>query len=332
MSNRNLHRRDFVLSSALAGLVGAAPSVFAQAAAYPSKQAKIICGFAPGGGTDVLGRMAAQELSQKLGQPFVVENRTGAGGNIATLAVTNASPDGYTLLVTTVGQLVVSPHTDVSLKFNPLTDLRHITMLAEGDLILVVHADVPARNIQEFMSLAKKNPGKYNYGTAGAGSNLHLFTEYFMMIAGLDVQPVHYRGGAALTPDLLNGQVQVSLNGIYSFENYIKAGKLRPLLVMGKNREPKIPDVPTAREIGMPELEVCTNWFGLHAPAKTPTPIINQLNTVLVDYLKTDAVRDKLANMGMRQMGDTPEGFNARIAQDYKTFGEVAKKAKIQLN
>lgn len=204
-------------------------------------------------------------------------------------------------------------------------------MIGEGDYILAIHADVPAKNIQEFIALAKKHPGKFNYGTAGAGSNLHLFTEYFMMTAGIDVQAVHYRGGSALTPDLLSGQVQVSLNGIHAFDTYFKQGKLRPLLVFGKQREAKIPDVPTAREIGMGELEVCTNWFGFHAPAKTPDGIIKVLNDATVSYLNSDAAQQKLAAMGMRSMGDTPEAFNARLDKDFRLFGDVARKAKIQV-
>lgn len=330
MHEHRFDRRRFLAASAAAGLGLAAPSAFAQGA-YPNRAVKIVVGFAPGGATDVLARLVAQGLSDALGQPFVVENKSGAGGNIATLAVVSAPADGYTLLVTTMGQTVVSPHTDPSLKFDPMKELRHITMIAEGDYILAVHADVPAKNIQEFIALAKKNPGKFNYGTAGAGSNLHLFTEYFMMTAGIDVQAVHYRGGTALTPDLLSGQVQVSLNGIHAFDTYFKQGKLRPLLVFGKQREPKIPDVPTAREIGMAQLEVCTNWFGFHAPAKTPDPIIKTLNEATVAYLNSDAAKQKLAAMGMRSMGDTPEAFYARLEKDFKLFGEVARKANIQV-
>ena len=327
----NLNRRAFVALTA--GIAGGLLVKGAQGqAGFPAKPGKVIVGFAPGGATDILGRLAAQAISEKLGQPFVVENRSGAGGNIATLAVVSAPPDGHTLLATTCGQIVVSPHTDPSLKFDPMKDLKHITMIAEGDFILAVHPAVPANTIQEFIALAKKNPGKYNYGTAGAGSNLHLFTEYFLMAAGINVQAVHYRGGAALTPDLLSGQIQVSLNGIHAFDSYFKQGKLKPLLVIGKQREPRIPDIPTAREIGMPQLEVCTNWFGLHAPAATPEPVIRLLNASVVDHLKTEPVKEKLSGMGMRAMADTPENFAARLAVDSKIFADVAKKANIQIS
>ncbi len=331
MTRQHVDRRRFLMASAATGLVYALPSANAQSG-YPNKPVKVIVGFAPGGATDILARLVAQGLTEKLGQPFVVENKSGAGGNIATTAVVSAPPDGYTLLVTTVGQVVISPHTDPTLKFDPIKDLRHITMIGEGDYVLAVNADVPARTIQEFIALAKKNPGKYNYATAGAGSNLHLFTEWFMMTAGIDVQAVHYRGGTALMPDLLSGQVQVSVNGIYSFDTYFKSGKLRPLVVIGKNREPRIPDIPTVREIGMGELEVCTNWFGLHAPALTPDPIVKLLNETTIAYLKTDVAQQKLAGLAMRSMGDTPAAFEARIARDYKLFGEVARKAKIQMS
>jgi tripartite-type tricarboxylate transporter receptor subunit TctC len=260
----------------------------------------------------------------------VVENKTGAGGNIATTFVAKSPPDGYTLLVSSVGQTVVSPHTDSTLQVDPLKELAHITMLAEGDLLLGVHTDVPVKTIQEFIAYAKKNPGKLNYATAGAGSNLHLFTEYFMMTAGIDVQAIHYRGGAAMTPDLMSGQVQISLNGVYALDPYFKAGKMRPLVVLGKQREPRFPDVPTVSEIGMPQLAVCTNWFGLHAPAATPAPIIQTLYEATAAYLNSEAPRAKITGMGMRVGGDTPQAFTARIAQDHKIFGEVARKAKIQ--
>jgi tripartite-type tricarboxylate transporter receptor subunit TctC len=331
MTVKRFDRREFLRASGALGLAAASPPGLGQPA-YPVKPVKIVVGFAAGGGTDVLARMAAQGLSERLGQPFVVENRSGAGGNIATTAVAGAPPDGYTLLVTSVGQVVVSPHTDPTLKVDPVKDLVHITMIGEGDYILAVHTDVPAKDIHEFIALAKQHPGRYNYGTAGAGSNLHLFTEYFMMTAGIQVQPVHYRGGAALTPDLLSGQIHVSLNGIHALDTHIKAGKLRPLLVLGKEREPRVPNVPTAREIGMGQLEVCTNWFGMHAPAGTPAPVVTTLNEAVLAQLRTAAAKEKLAGMGMRPMGDTPQAFSARIASDYKRFGEVARKANIQLS
>ncbi|MFO1398910.1 MAG: tripartite tricarboxylate transporter substrate binding protein [Burkholderiales bacterium] len=329
MSVRPLSRRSFLHTAGAAGLGTLVPSL-ARAQAYPAKPVKIVVGFAAGGGTDVLARLDAQGLADKLGQPFVVENKTGAGGNIATTFVAKSPADGYTLLVSSVGQTVVSPHTDRTLQVDPLKDLAHITMLAEGDLLLGVHTDVPVKTIQEFIAYAKQNPGKLNYATAGAGSNLHLFTEYFMMTAGVDVQAVHYRGGTAMTPDLMSGQVQISLNGVYALDPYFRAGKLRPLVVLGRQREPRFPDVPTCTEIGMPQLAVCTNWFGLHAPAGTPEPIVQALYETTAAYLKSDGPRTKITGMGMRIGGDIPQAFTARIAQDYKVFGEVARRANVQ--
>lgn len=330
MSRHRNPRREFMVAAGAASAGLLVPSL-ARAQAYPSKPVKVIVGFAAGGGTDVLGRLLAQGLNERLGQPFVVENRTGAGGNIATMAVVNAPADGYTLLVTTVGQTVVSPHTDPTLKIDPRKELTHIAMIGEGDYILAVHVDVPVKDVREFIAYAKKNPGKLNYATAGAGSNLHLFSEYFMMTAGVDVQAVHYRGGAAMTPDLMSGQVQLSLNGIHALDPYFKAGKLKPLVVIGRQREPKFPEIPTCADIGMPELAVCTNWFGFHAPAGTPAPIIATLSEATIAVLKGEAVRAKMAGMGMRVIGDTPEAFTARIDSDYKLFGEVARKAKVQV-
>ena len=330
MNERKWSRRDVLLAGTGLGMGMAFPSM-ARAQAYPTKPVKVEVGFSPGGLTDVLARMVAQGLSDKLGGQFVVENKTGNAGNIATTFVAKAAPDGYTLLVSSVGQIAVSPHTDPSMQVDPVKELAHITMIGEGDFVLAINPEVPAKDIREFIALVKKNPGKYFYGDSGAGGNLHLYTEYFLMQAGLDVQPVHYRGGTALMPDFLSNRVQISLNSYPVTEAHIKAGKLRPLLVIGKQREPQLPNVPTASEIGMSELAVCTNWFGVHTTKGTPEPIIKTLNETIVAFLKTDAAREKLIASGIRPVGDTPQAFGARIAADYQTFGAVARKAKIKI-
>jgi len=322
-------RRRFLLASGATGAGLALPSL-AQQQAYPTKPVKVVVGFAAGGGSDIIARLLSQGLNERLGQPFVVENKSGAGGNIATSFVIKSPPDGYNLLLTSVGQVVVNPHTDSSLQGDPVKELSHITMIAEGDLILGVHVDVPVTNIQEFIAYAKSNPGKLNYGTTGAGSNIHAFMEYFLMAAGIKVEAIHYRGGAAMSADVMSGQVQVALNGLHSLDAYFKAGKMRPLLVIGKQREQRFPDVPTCSDIGMPQLSVCTNWFGLHAPVATPAPVVGALWDATAAVLKTDAVREKLSSMGLRIVGDSSREFTARIERDYVLFGDVVKKAKVR--
>ncbi|MDO9402536.1 MAG: tripartite tricarboxylate transporter substrate binding protein [Polaromonas sp.] len=328
-------RRDFIQAAGAAGLAGAAagvaPLAYAQSvAAWPNKPIKFVVGFAPGGLADNLPRLIAPAMSERLGQQIIIENRTGAAGNLATTFVAKAPPDGYNILATSVGQIVVSPHTSASLSVNPLTDLKHISMIGEGDQILNINAAVPAQTLAEFIALAKKAPGTMFYGDAGAGGSLHLYLEYFKMLAGIDLQPVHYRGTSHLLPDFLTNRVQLSLNGYPAIEGYIREGKLRPLMLVGRQRDPRMPGVPTAAEAGFKPMEACSNWFGLHAPKDTPDAIVQRLHAALVDALKTDAVKAGLATNAIRAVGDTPQAFTSRIAADYEAFGKVARSAKIQ--
>ncbi len=328
---KNLHsltRRSLLRTVGAAGVSAALPALSA-AQSYPSKPIRFVVGFAPGGLADAMPRLVAPHMSERLGQQIIVENRTGAAGNLATTFVAKSAPDGYNILATSVGQIVISPHTS-SLAVNPLTDLRHISMMGEGDQILNINAAVPAQNLAEFIALARKNPGTMFYGDAGAGGSLHLYLEYFKLLAGIDLQPVHYRGTSQLMPDYLSNRVQMSLNGYPAIEAYITQGKLRPLMLIGKRRDPRLPLVPTAAEAGFKPLEACSNWFGLHAPKGTPDAIVSRLHEALGEALATDAVKAGLANMAIRGVGDTPQAFTARIASDHEAFGKVARTARIQ--
>jgi tripartite-type tricarboxylate transporter receptor subunit TctC len=331
MDSTQWSRRGFVRATALASAGLALPGL-GRAQDYPAKPVKLNVGFSAGGLTDVLARLTATSLGEKLGQSAIVENKTGAAGNLATEFVAKAPADGYNLLFSSVGQVVVSPHTYSDMRVNPVSDLSHISMIGEGDLILTVNSQVPAQNIQEFIALVKKNPEKIFFADSGAGGNLHLYMEYFNMLAGLKMTGVHYRGTAQLMPDFLSNQVQMSLNALPAIETYIKEGKLRPLLIVGKQREPKLPNVPTAAEAGLKPLEVCTNWFGLHGPKNLPAPVRLKLRSALVEALKTDAMKAGLATQSIRAVGDTETAFAARIASDYEAFAKVARAARIQVN
>ncbi len=299
-------------------------------AAWPNKPIKLTVGFSPGGVTDGLPRMYGPALSEKLGVPVVVENRVGVAGNIATTYVAKQAPDGYNLLASGVGQLVVLPHTS-NLEINPLTELTHITMVGDGDQVLSVAADVPAKNIAEFVAYAKKNPGKVFWGDAGAGGNQHLYLEYFRSLAGLEMEAVHYKGGGPMMIDLLSNRVQFSLNALALVEPHIIAGKLRPLMVVANKRNPKIPDVPTVAEAGFKPMEACSNWMGLHAPKGTPDAIVQTIYKALSEAMQTEAVKTGLAKMGMYPVMSTPQQFAARIANDYELFGKVAKASNIRV-
>lgn len=299
---------------------------------YPSKPVRLNVGFSAGGLTDVLARLTATSLGDKLGQPIIIENKTGAAGNLATEFIAKAPADGYNLLFSSVGQIVVSPHTYTGMRVDPQADLSHISMIGEGDLILTVNTQVPVQTIQEFIALVKKNPEKMFYADSGAGGNLHLYMEYFNLLAGLKMTGVHYRGTAQLMPDFIGNQVQMSLNAYPAIEPYLQQGKLRALMVVGRQREAKLPNVPTCAEVGLKPLEVCTNWFGLHAPKTLPQPLRQKLRDALVEALKTDAMKAGLAIQSIRPVGDTPAAFTARIASDYEAFAKVAQAARIQVN
>lgn len=321
-------RRSFIHTAGAAAAIAALPSL-GRAQSWPNRPIKLVVGFAPGGLTDALPRLLSTPMAERLGQPVVIENKAGAAGNIATAFVAKSAPDGYTFLASGVGQIVVLPHTS-NVGVNPLTDLVHISMMGEGDQILNISSQVPAKNLVEFIALAKKFPRSMFYGDAGAGGNQHLYLEYFRMLAKIEIEGVHYRGGGPLMPDLLANRVQMSLNAPSVVEPYIAEGKLRPLMIVGKKRNPKMPDVPTAAEAGFKQLEVCSNWFGLHAPKGTPDAIVQKVHKALVESLQTDAVKAGLTSLAVQAIGDTPQAFSDRIARDYELFGKVAKDANIR--
>ncbi|MFD0668023.1 Bug family tripartite tricarboxylate transporter substrate binding protein [Ramlibacter sp. MAHUQ-53] len=331
METSDRSRRHWLRHAGAAAAALALPGL-ARAQDFPARPLKLNVGFSAGGLTDVLARLLATPMGTAIGQSVVVENKTGAAGNLATEFVAKAPADGYNLLFSSVGQIVVSPHTYTDMRVNPKNDLAHISMIGEGDLILTVSAQVPANTIQEFVALVKKNPGKLFFADSGAGGNLHLYMEYFNLLAGLQMTGVHYRGTAQLLPDLVANQVQMSLNAYPAIEGHIQQGKLRPLMVVGRQREPKLPQVPTAAEAGFKALEACTNWFGLHGPKGLPEPVRRRIQAAVQDALKTDALRAALAAQSIRPVGDGESAFSARIAVDYEAFAKVASAARIQVN
>lgn len=300
------------------------------AQAWPTRPIKIVVGFSPGGVTDAIPRLLAEPMGKILGQPVIVENKPGAGGALALPLVAQAAPDGYTLLGGGVGQIVVLPHTSANLPVNPLTDLVHISMTGEGDQYFNINATLPVKTYAEFADYARKNPGKLFYGDAGAGGNLHLYMEYFKMLSGLDIEGVHYKGGSEIMLDLISNRIQISLNTLPVIRQYVAAGKLRPILLIGSKRNPEYPDVPTVAEVGLKDLEAASNWFSLHAPKGTPDAVVRKIHAALVQALNTEEVKAGLAKLDIRPVGNTPEEFSKRIASDYKLFGEIVRKAKIQ--
>jgi len=315
--------RRIVVTAALALLPGIA---FAQA--YPDKPIRIIHGFAAGGGADLLLRTILPALSENLGQQVVVEYRPGAGGNLAMEAVARAAPDGYTLLMGTPG-LATNASLYASLPFDAQKDFAPISLIGSVQNVLIVNNDVPARNVQELIALAKAKPGKLNFASSGTGTSLHLAAELFKVSTGTDIVHIPYKGGAQAMTDVMGGQAEMMWNVLPSALPQIKAGKVRALAVTGRTRSEALPDVPTMQEAGVPGYTAIT-WNGILAPAGTPRPIIARLNAAIVKALQSPDMKAKYAAIGNDVAYDTPEEFAAFIAEETSRWSSVIRTSGIK--
>jgi tripartite-type tricarboxylate transporter receptor subunit TctC len=282
--------------------------------AWPTKPIKILVGFAAGGSTDVTARIIGQALSERLGQPVVIENRAGAGGNIAADAAAKADPDGYTLLMATSTTFATNPNLYKTLPFDVQKDFEPITLTAFIPNLLVVNPTVPAGNVADFIAYLKANPAKLNFGSAGNGSSQHLAGELFNSLADVRMVHVAYRGGAPAVNDLLGGQVQVVFAPLVEVLQQVRADKLRAIGITTAKRSALLPDVPPIGET-LRGYEV-TLWNGLLAPAKTPPDIVEKIYLATKDALRSDALKAKLAEQGSEPVGDTPTQFRAFIASE----------------
>jgi len=290
------------------------PAVAQAETAWPTKPIRILVGFAAGGSTDVTARIIGQALSERLGQPVVIENRAGAGGNIAADAAAKADPDGYTLLMATSTTFATNPNLYKTLPFDVQKDFEPITLTAFIPNLLVVNPSVPASNVPEFIAYLKANPGKLNFGSAGNGSSQHLAGELFNSLADVRMIHVAYRGGAPAVNDLLGGQVQVIFAPLVEVLEQVRADKLRALGITTVKRSALLPDVPPIAET-LRGYEV-TLWNGLLAPAKTPPDIVEKIHLAAKDALSSDALKAKLAEQGSEPVGNTPAEFRAFIASE----------------
>jgi tripartite-type tricarboxylate transporter receptor subunit TctC len=309
----------------------AAPlALFAQAPQdYPSKPVRVVVPFATGGLVDVTARVMSQKLTEQLGHPFLVENRVGAGGTIGAGMVAKASPDGYTLLVVE-NSLAVLPSLYRNLQFDVVGDLTGVVEVISAPMVLVVHPETRAQSFAELISLIKANPGKLNYGSGGRGSSPHLGIEMLRSQLGLDVVHVPYKGGAEALAALLSGQIQMQFVTPTLALPQVKSGKVRAVLVatQGK-RSPVLPDVPTAREAGIPGFAV-ENWFGLLVPAGTPKAIVDKLNAEAVKALAAPDVRDRFVAQGLEIVGGTPDAFSQLVREEVKRWGAAVTAAGMQ--
>ena len=297
---------------------------------YPARAVRVVVPFAPGGGTDVVGRILAQQLTQRLGQSFVIENRPAGSGIVGADLVAKAHGDGYTLLFA-FSSLSSSAKLISHLPYDPTTDFAPVALATTSPLVMFLHPSVPATNLREFIAYAKANPGKLNYGSSGPGSSPHLATELLMSMAGIQMTHIPYKGIApAITAQLAN-EVQMSLTPIAVGMPHARAGKLRALAAAGLKRSTAIPDVPTVDESGLPGFEVI-GWWGMLAPAKTPRPVVLLLNREVRAALDVPEVKKSLVDQGMDPAGGSPEEFGALIKSDMDKWGDIGKRLGVKLD
>ena len=293
------------------------------------KPIRLVVPFAPGGSSSIVARAFAAEMEKGLGQPIVIDNKGGGGGNVAMQEVAHAEPDGYTLIIGHIGSLAVNPYMYEKLPFDTNRDFTAVSLLAKVPSIFVVHESVPAKDLRELVALAKKQPGKLYYGSAGNGSAGHLAMEYLKLTAGIDLVHVPYKGTGPNLIDLLAGRTQATAAGTPPLLPHVKSGKLRVVAVGSSKRLAILPDVPTVAEQGYPGFETA-QWYGLNAPAKTPAAVIRRLAQEAAKAAKQPAVVDRLAPDSAEPVGSTPEEYAAYIAAEQKRWSEVVRKAGIK--
>lgn len=314
---------------ALLAAVLACSAAGVAAQAWPSRTVRVIVPFPAGGSADTLARLLGPKLSERLGQPFLVENRPGAGGNVGTELVAKAAPDGYTFLMG-VSSIAIAPALYASLPWDPVKSFTPVGLIATTPNILVVNPSVPARNVQELVALAKSKPGELNYASGGNGATNHLAGELFKRMTGTQIVHIPYRGNPLAVIDVLNGQVAMMFDFMITSLPHVREGKLRPLAVTGAKRSPQVPDLPTVAEAGVPGYEAST-WFAVMAPAGTADDVVRKLNAELNAALQMPDVRARLATLGAEPLGGSPADVATLLRNDLAKWSEVIRAANIRL-
>src|SRR5712671_448915 len=320
------HRRQFLHLAAGAAALPALPRI-ARAQTYPTRPVKIVVGFAAGGGTDIVARLIGQWLSERVGQPFIIENRPGASGNLATEAVVRAPADGYTLLIASAADATSATFYD-KLNFNFIRDIAPVARVIRVPNVMVVNPSVPAKTVPEFIAYAKANPGKINMASAGTGSGTHMTGELFKMMTGVNIVHVPYRGLAPALSDLIGGQVQVMFGTMSSSVEYIRTGKLRALAVTTATRWDGLADIPTLNEFVL-GFEA-SQWYGIGAPKGTSPDIVDRLNKEINAGLADPKMKARLADLGGTVLPGSPADFGKLIADDTEKWGKVIRAANIK--
>jgi tripartite-type tricarboxylate transporter receptor subunit TctC len=311
-----------------AGVVAASLALAGHAQVYPSRPVRVVVPFAPGGPNDIIARLVAQKLTEAWAQPFLVENRAGAGGNIGTDYVAKSAPDGYTLLSAGPGSLIINPLMG-KVPYDTERDFAPVSLIATAPNVLAVHPSLPAKSVKDLIALARTRPGWINYASGGVGSTPHLAGALFAAMAGIDLAHVPYKGTGPAVADLVGGQVQIAFLGIPTVLPHLRSGKLRALAVTGLRRSPELPDVPTVDESGVRGYEV-SPWYGLLARAGTPRGIVARLSAAATRIVRDAAMKEKLAAQGAEAEGSTPEEYAAVIRADAATWTRVIERAGLR--
>ena len=306
------------------------PTLAADKPSYPTRPIRVIVGFAPGGSADITARTVGQKISELLGQPVVVDNRSGASGIIGTELAARAAPDGYTLLEATMTTHGIGPSLYQKLPYDPVKSFEPIVLMVRIPLVMFAHASIQGKSLKEVVTLLKTSPGKYRYATAGNGSPPHLAAELFKLKAGVDLLHVPYKGTGAAVPDVVAGQVHFMIDGPPPFLGHVKAGRLRALAAANEKRLEQLSDVPTFAEQGYKGMEAGL-WYAMLAPKGTPQPVVKRLNAAINEALRQPEVRQRFAASSVEVIGGTPEACGAYIAVEIKRWGEVARAANIRV-
>jgi tripartite-type tricarboxylate transporter receptor subunit TctC len=301
----------------------------AGAQSYPNKPVRMLVGFTPSGPTDLTARLAAQYLTEALGQQVIVDNRPGAGGTVAGALLAQALPDGYTVALGANGEIAIAPNLRTKMPYDPVRDFAAISRIGSGQLVLLVHPAVAAKSVAELITLARNKPGTINFASSGTGSTAHLCAELFKYMAGIDIVHVPYKGAGPALTDLIGGQVQMLITGYSGAVPHIKSGKLRALGVSGAKRLAAAPELPTIGET-VKDYEA-VSWYGIFAPARTPRPIISRLHQELAAMVKRPQVIDRLVALGIEPEGTSPQEFSEQVKREIAKWGKVVKVAKVPL-
>ncbi len=315
-----------LLISVLGGLLCFYGFAYAQAPKFPTKPIRMVVGYAPGGGSDIMGRLIAQKITEGVGQQVIVENRAGAAQNVAAEYVAKSPKDGYTLFMSSAA-LGVNVSLYPKLNYDPVKDFAPVAVFATSPNLLLVSPSFPAKNVAEFLAVVKKNPGKFNFSSSGSGSTQHLSGELLKLMTKTDMTHVPYKGTAPSLTALASGEVDFSFSNIPAAQPLMGPGRIRALAITGAKRSPLLPELPTMIEGGLPGF-VTQTWYGVLAPAGTPVQVINALNSVIVKAVQKEDFHARLAQLGADPIAETPEYFRKMLAEEIERWSKVVKASK----